>query len=174
MSGLPDQEIKTTYSQDDVQHIVAREMAKQQLSQLQNGQLEINKRLVEIVSEFKSELKGIKEMLDKTPKDVDACKLELKNEIKAAHPDHFDLKEIEAQIHSYKNLGRGLIIGGGIIFILAQYIVANTLHDIRSSIQGVAQSYKASSAEIDKVNRRMNDIETMIITVQTQMLKDKK
>ena len=98
MSALPDQEKKAAYSEDDVQHIVAREMAKQQLVQLQNGQLEINKRLVEIVSEFRAELKGIKAMLDKTPESVDSCKADLKKEIREDHPDRIEMLRLERDI----------------------------------------------------------------------------
>ena len=98
MSALPDHEKKAAYSEDDVQHIVAREMAKQQLVQLQNGQLETNKRLVEIVSEFRAELKGIKAMLDKTPESVDSCKADLKKEIREDHPDRIEMLRLERDI----------------------------------------------------------------------------
>lgn len=98
MSALPDHVAQDHYSASDVQHIVAREMAKQQLVQLQDGQLEINRKLVEIVSEFRAELKGIKAMLDKTPESVDSCKADLKKEIREDHPDRIEMLRLERDI----------------------------------------------------------------------------
>lgn len=166
MSALPDQDKKTAYTEDDVQHIVAREMAKQQLIQLQNGQLETNKRLVEIVSEFKAELKGIRAMLDKTPEEVNQCKVELKNEIKEAHPDHSDLKVVEGQLDKFKHIGYGLTIGAGVIFILAQYIVVDTLNGLKKSIDGVNSNHKSTLMTVEKVNKRVDDLEQLIIRIQ--------
>ena len=166
MSALPDQEKKAAYSEDDVQHIVAREMAKQQLVQLQNGQLETNKRLVEIVSEFKAELKGIKAMLDKTPEEVSLCKVELKKEIQEAHPDHGDLGKVESQIEKFRNIGYGLTIGAGVIFILAQYIISGTLNELKTGISEISSNHKSTLMTVEKVNKRVDDIEQMVIRIQ--------
>ncbi len=166
MSALPDQLEKESYSASDVQHIVAREMAKQQLVQLQNGQLEINKRLVEIVSEFKAELKGIKAMLDRTPEEVDACTLALKKEIQEAHPDHGDLDKVESQIEKFRNIGYGLGAGVSVILILASYIVDGTLKDLKSGINEINAHHKSTLMTVEKVNKRVDDLEQLIIRLQ--------
>lgn len=55
MTGLPDQENHgTTYSESDVQHIVARKLAAIQMEQLQNGQIELQKELRREIAEVKA------------------------------------------------------------------------------------------------------------------------
>ena len=100
MSGLPDQDEFTDrlYTADDVQHIVAREMARRQIEQLQNGQLETNKRLVEMTAAFNAELKSLREMIASQPAQVDACRSELRHEIERDFPGRIEFLELEDKV----------------------------------------------------------------------------
>ena len=98
MSGLPDQDRRINYSKDDVQHIVAREMAKQQIEHIQNGLLETNKKLVEIITAFNLELKNVRETLSGHPEKVDACKVSLREEVIVDHPTRIEVLTMERDL----------------------------------------------------------------------------
>ena len=98
MSGLPDQDNRVSYSKDDVQHIVAREMAKQQIEYIQNGLLETNKKLVEVITAFNLELKNIRETLGGHPEMVDSCKASLREEVVTDHPTRIEVLTMERDL----------------------------------------------------------------------------
>ena len=56
MSGLPDYEPHNTYSESDVEHIIARRMGAIQLQQLQDGQLELRREMLKEVEEIKASI----------------------------------------------------------------------------------------------------------------------
>ena len=61
MSGLPDRDDHATYTESEVQHIVARKLAAIQLQQLQDGQLALQKELRGEIAEIKA---SVKELVD--------------------------------------------------------------------------------------------------------------
>ena len=98
MSGLPDQDRRINYSKDDVQHIVAREMAKQQIEHIHNGLLETNKKLVDVITAFNLELKNIRETLNGHPEKVDACKASLREDVATDHPTRIEVLTMERDL----------------------------------------------------------------------------
>lgn len=93
--SLPEYEEKPSYSQDEVRHIVAREVAKQQLQQLQSGQIELNKKMVEMVADFTAKLDGLTILISKQPEKMEKCRTELRREIEKDFPSKLEFNTME-------------------------------------------------------------------------------
>jgi hypothetical protein len=81
-----------------MQHIVARKMAEQQIIQLQNGQLAIERRMVEMMASFNSKIENLIELMQKQPDKMDKCKVDLREEIDKDFPSKIDLERMEAHL----------------------------------------------------------------------------
>ena len=149
------------YSSDDVDHIVARKIAAQQILELQNGQLAINQKLLEIMAHFDNKLSKIYDRVNESPEDVQACKTELKNEIKTDHPSRTEMiilegklftkltesiNLVDSEVKRFKHMAQAFIVAGGLIFILGQYIVADAMNGIRASITDI-KTYTVAEAK---------------------------
>jgi hypothetical protein len=93
--SLPDRDVQHTYTEAEMQHVVARKMAEQQILQLQNGQLAIERKMVELVTGFNSKIESLIDMLQRQPEKMDKCRDDLKNEIKEEYPSKMDLMILE-------------------------------------------------------------------------------
>jgi len=93
--SLPDRDVQHTYTEAEMQHVVARKMAEQQLLQLQNGQLAIERKMVELVTGFNSKIESLIDMLQRQPEKMDKCRDDLKSEIKEEYPSKMDLMILE-------------------------------------------------------------------------------
>ena len=160
-SALPPRDDRNMYSSDDVDHIVARKIAAQQILELQNGQLAINQKLLEIMAHFDNKLSKIYDRVNESPEDVQACKTELKNEIKTDHPSRTELVVLEGklltklnesinlvdgEVKKFKHMAQAFIVAGGVVFILGQYIVVEAMNGLRVSIADI-KSYTVSEAK---------------------------
>lgn len=160
-SALPPRDDRTMYSSDDVDHIVARKIAAQQILELQNGQLAINQKLLEIMAHFDNKLSKIYDRINDTPEDVQACKTELKNEIKTDHPSRSEMiilegklltklndsvNLVDGEVKKFKHMAQAFIVAGGVVFILGQYIVVEAMNGLRASITDI-KSYTVAEAK---------------------------
>ena len=93
--SLPGREPQQTYTEAEMQHVVARKLAEQQILQLQSGQLAIERRMVELVTGFNSKIESLIDMLQKQPEKMEKCRDDLKNEIKEEYPNKMDLLILE-------------------------------------------------------------------------------
>lgn len=95
MTGIPERGEKEHYTSSEVEHIVARRMAEQQIIQLQNGQLETNKRIVEMVTGFNAKLELMFNSLEKHPEKMEKCRDEIFTEIDKDFPTKLHLATME-------------------------------------------------------------------------------
>lgn len=161
MSALPPREDRTMYSSDDVDHIVARKIAAQQILELQNGQMAINQKLLELMAHFDNKLSKIYDRINQSPEEVQACKNELKTEIKTDHPSRTEMiilegklftklnesvNLVDAEVKKFKHMAQAFIVAGGLIFILGQYIVVDAMNGLRSSITDI-KTYTVAEAK---------------------------
>lgn len=100
--GLPDHELKDTYTHDEVQHIVAREWAKQEILRLANGQMELQRTMIEVTGQNSAELKGLRELLTGFPslvsEQVSRCRKDLRAEIENEFPTKLESLRMEQRI----------------------------------------------------------------------------
>ena len=96
--SLPDRELQSTYTESEMQHIVARKMAEQQIIQLQNGQLTIERRMVELVAGFNTKIESLIDMLQKQPEKMEKCKVDIREEIDKDFPSKLDLEKMESHL----------------------------------------------------------------------------
>lgn len=96
--SLPGRVEKENYTASEVEHIVARRIAEQQLIQLQNGQIALEKKLVEVVSSFTSKLDSVMHLIEKQPERMDKCRDELRAEIDKDFPSKLDFHELKKQV----------------------------------------------------------------------------
>lgn len=100
--GLPDQEPRDTYTHDEVQHIVAREWAKQEILRLANGQMELQRTMIEVTGQNSAELKGLRELLTGFPslvsEQVNRCRKDLRAEIENEFPTKLESLRMEQRI----------------------------------------------------------------------------
>lgn len=61
MSALPDHEDKKLYTEDEVQHIVARRMVAKQLESLEAGQIALRKEVLSEIADIKASIKELME-----------------------------------------------------------------------------------------------------------------
>lgn len=98
MSGLPDRDLQTSYTESEMQHIVARKMAEQQIIQLHNGQIELAKNIVSQGIHVNDKLELIFKMLQGQPEKMDKCKVDLRDEIDKDFPSKLDLERMESHL----------------------------------------------------------------------------
>ena len=96
--SLPDYEPKKTYTEDEMMHVVSREMAKQQIIQLQNGQIDLSQKMVAQGVHVNEKLELIFNMLQKHPEKMDKCKVDLRDEIDKDFPSKLDLAQMESHL----------------------------------------------------------------------------
>ena len=128
--SLPDQEPKDTYTQTEVQHIVAREMAKQQIKQLEQGQIELNKKMLELKSELLTELHTLRVTLEKQPETLEKDFVSRMEALKMK-------SEVEKQVSDLENKvdSQWLKITIPIGVITALGAIANWLIAVKGAIQ---------------------------------------
>lgn len=75
---------KELFTRDEMEHYAARQWAREQIIQLQNGQIDQSKKLVEVVGQFTAELRSVGEGLRNIPTliqaQVSVCKEDLRKE----------------------------------------------------------------------------------------------
>lgn len=99
---LPQQDIKESYTADEVQHLIAREWAKNEIVSLRGGHLDIQKQLVEITGTFNAELKNFREMMIGFPASIahqiTQCRKDLRHEIEQDFPSKVETLQMEQRI----------------------------------------------------------------------------
>lgn len=104
MSGLANQEQKESYSYDEVQHLIAREWAKNEIVSLRNGALESQRQLIEITGSFNNEMKNFREMLTNFPENIaeqiSRCRIEIRREIDKDFPNKIEAIHMEQRIEN--------------------------------------------------------------------------
>jgi len=99
---IPAQEVKDAYSYDEVQHLIAREWAKQEIITLRNGQLELQKQIVELTGGFTSEMRSMREMLAGLPglvaSQISECRKDMRQEIENDFPSKLETLRMEQRI----------------------------------------------------------------------------
>lgn len=155
MSGLPDQEQGSRlYSESDVQHIVAREVAKQQVRELQSGLLATNKTLADLTANFTTELKSVRELLQKQPDQIRECRVDLRREIEKDFPNRLEMMDMENRIEdmiSTGDAGLSSQIAAINVKVDKQWLkITVTLSVISASITGlgVAMNYYLMAAKL--------------------------
>ena len=96
--SLPDREPQATYTESEMQHIVARKMAEQQIIQLQNGQIDLAQKIVAQGVHVNEKLELIFKMLQGQPEKMDKCKVDLRDEIDKDFPSKLDLEKMESHL----------------------------------------------------------------------------
>ena len=91
--------------------------------------------------------------------------------VRGSIDDHKDrVVEVEKEFHKFKNIGYGLIIAGGIIFSLAQYIISITMHELYTKIAEMHQTDNELEAKVQnkwETNmKRLGQIETDIAVIK--------
>jgi hypothetical protein len=99
---LPAQDIKDSYTADEVQHLIAREWAKNEIISLKAGALEFQKQLVEIGGTTNGELKHLRETLQEFPtmvaNQISQCRAEMRREIEQDFPNKLEAMRMEQRI----------------------------------------------------------------------------
>jgi len=99
---LPPQDQSRTYTEAELQHLVAREWAKNAIIQLQGGQAELQKQLVELNSTFISEVRAFREALTSLPgliaSQIRDCRTDLRREIENDFPNNIEAMRMEQRI----------------------------------------------------------------------------
>lgn len=175
--SIPSREDRDLYTSDEVDHIVARKIAAQQILELQNGQIALNQKLLESMTLFDAKLSKIYDRINSAPEDVQACKNDLKQEIKSDHPSRTELlllegklltkmsesvSDIDDEVKKFKHMAQAFIIAGGVVFILAQYIVVDAMNGIKTSIADI-KTY--TMAETKAAHDRHMVLESKLNTV---------
>lgn len=101
---LPQQDMKESYTANEVQHLIAREWAKNEIITLKNGALEFQKQLIEIGGTTNAELKHLRETLQEFPTMVSSqishCREEMRQEIRKDFPDRLEARDMEQRIEN--------------------------------------------------------------------------
>ena len=99
---LPSQDIKDSYTADEVQHLIAREWAKNEIISLRAGAIEFQKQLVEIGGTTNTELKHLREVLQEFPtlvsSQVNQCRSDFRREIEQDFPSKLETMRMEQRI----------------------------------------------------------------------------
>lgn len=100
--SLPAQDIKESYTADEVQHLIAREWAKNEILTLKAGSIEFQKQLVEIGGATSAELKHLRETLQEFPtmvaNQIGQCRAEMRREIEQDFPNKLEAMRMEQRI----------------------------------------------------------------------------
>ena len=102
--SLPAQDLKETYTADEVQHLIAREWAKNEIIALRAGAIEFQKQLVEIGSSTNSELKHLREVLQEFPtmvaNQIAHCRDDMRREMEKDFPSKIETMDMEKRIEN--------------------------------------------------------------------------
>jgi hypothetical protein len=100
--SLPAQDVKDSYTADEVQHLIAREWAKNEIITLKAGALEFQKQLIEIGGATNAELKHLRESIQEFPSMVSSqiahCRDDMRREIQKDFPDRLEAVAMEKRI----------------------------------------------------------------------------
>jgi uncharacterized FlaG/YvyC family protein len=99
---IPAQDIKDSYTFDEVQHMVAREMARNDIDRLKAGALDFQRQLVEIGGATNAELKHLRESLQEFPllvaNQISHCREDMRREMEKDFPDRIEALAMEKRI----------------------------------------------------------------------------
>jgi phosphate uptake regulator len=99
---IPTQDVKDSYTLDEVQHLIAREWAKNEILSLKAGSIEFQKQLVEIGGATNAELKHLRESLQEFPSlvanQISHCREDMRREMTKDFPDRIETKDMEKRI----------------------------------------------------------------------------
>lgn len=99
---LPAQDLKESYTADEVQHLIAREWAKNEIISLRNGHMELQRQMIEVTGATNAELKSLRETLIEFPNSVAnqiaQCRRELREEIEQDFPNKLEAIRMEQRI----------------------------------------------------------------------------
>lgn len=99
---LPAQDMKESYTPDEVQHLIAREWAKNEILQLRNGHMELQRQMIEVTGATNAELKSLRETLIAFPNTVASqiaqCRRDLREEIEQDFPSKLEAISMEKRI----------------------------------------------------------------------------
>lgn len=100
--SLPSQEQKESYTPDEVQHLIAREWAKQEIISLKNRHLELQRQLIDVTGTFHADSKALREMLTSFPTavadQISQCRKDLRHEIEQDFPSKLEAMRMEQRI----------------------------------------------------------------------------
>ena len=99
---IPAQDIKDSYTADEVQHLIAREWAKNEILTLRAGAVEFQKQLVEIGGTTNAELKHLRETLQEFPtmvaSQISHCREDMRREMEKDFPNRIEAMGMEQRI----------------------------------------------------------------------------
>ena len=100
--SIPTQDVKDAYTLDEVQHLIAREWAKNEILSLKAGSIEFQKQLVEIGGATNAELKHLRETLQEFPtmvaSQISHCREDMRREMTKDFPDRLEARDMEKRI----------------------------------------------------------------------------
>ena len=100
--AIPTQDVKDSYTIDEVQHLIAREWAKNEILSLKAGSIEFQKQLVEIGGATNAELKHLRETLQEFPtmvaSQISHCREDIRREMTKDFPDRLEALDMEKRI----------------------------------------------------------------------------
>lgn len=100
--SLPQQEIKDSYSYDEVQHMIAREWAKGEIQSNKNGLFKLQQQVVEFMATAQADSKALRDLLAGFPvlvaNQIDASRKDMRREIQNDFPDKLEAERMERRI----------------------------------------------------------------------------
>ncbi len=156
--AIPNREDKSMYTSDEVDHIVARRVAAQQILELQNGHAELNRKLLELMNTIDTKLEKVYERVNGQPEQMNSCKTALKDEIKGDHPTYADMIELEkeikkevvavdSEVKKFKHIVLGFSFAISIIIFMGNYIINETLYNLKNGISELKAEAKSESSK---------------------------
>ena len=96
--GLPNQESKDTYTYDEVQHIVARQVMQHRLTDLE-GKISVNEtNVASMFAKLEATVQTLFAQLEKQTFLVKECREDLKSEIDREYATKLELSKLEAKV----------------------------------------------------------------------------
>lgn len=100
--SLPPQEEKATYTADEVQHLIAREWARNEILTLKSAHMDLQKQMVDAVGSTNAELKSLRVTLVEFPalvaNQIAQCRRDLRSEIEQDFPTKLESVRMEQRI----------------------------------------------------------------------------
>lgn len=98
MGSLPSQESSTSYTYEEMQHIVAREVMKHRLSDLEAKLASVETNMTGLFAKLETSLHNLAIQLSKSSEVIKECREELKDEVEREFATKLELKSLEAKV----------------------------------------------------------------------------
>lgn len=99
---LPGQDQKESYTADEVSHIVAREWAKNEILSLRQGQIDMQRQMIEVTGTISADVKSLRDALITLPatlaSQINESRREMRKEMEADFPSRLEAKDMEHRI----------------------------------------------------------------------------